>query len=74
MDGQATQGKTRRGKIDRVRIIFACDLPQCDDCEETWCPLHAMHFADCPCVGPDDAEERGFRLVEEGGALYGIKP
>lgn len=33
-------------------IVFASDLPECECCEEPWCELHGMHYADCDCIGP----------------------
>jgi hypothetical protein len=38
------------------------------------CPNCQDHYADCPCVGPHNAEDEGYKLREEGGILYGIKP
>jgi hypothetical protein len=38
------------------------------------CPNCQDHYADCPCVGPHNAEDEGYELQEEGGILYGIKP
>lgn len=38
-------------------IVFAADLPLCECCEEPWCPVHAEHYADCPCLGPNSEEE-----------------
>jgi hypothetical protein len=35
------------------KVVFAHELPACECCGEPWCPVHAEHYADCPCVGPD---------------------
>ena len=35
---------------------------------------HKDHYSDCGCVGPANAEDDGWQLVEEGGELYGIRP
>ena len=58
---------------DRVLIVHASDCGVCPDCGEPWCPLHNTHYADCECVGPHDAEERGYEVVEQNGKLWGIK-
>ena len=58
--------------MSRIRIISADSLPDCEYCDDKWCPLHAMHYADCECVGPCNAEELGYKLVEDGdGVLWG---
>lgn len=33
-------------------VVFADELPDCEDCGEKWCPKHGAHYADCPCIGP----------------------
>lgn len=35
-------------------IVYASNLPLCECCEEPWCPQHAMHYANCPCIGPSE--------------------
>lgn len=57
----------------KVPIIFADDLPDCECCEDKWCPLHGMHYADCPCLGPHNAEDEGFKVVEIKGEFFGVK-
>jgi hypothetical protein len=47
-----------------VPIVMASDLPECECCEEPWCPTHDQHYADCDCVGPNNAEEQGLKLRE----------
>lgn len=32
-----------------------------------------MHYADCNCVGPDQAEEMGYSLEHINGTLYGVR-
>jgi hypothetical protein len=59
--------------MDRVPIVYAADLPLCECCEEPWCPLHDQHYADCACVGPSNAEELGYMIVEINGKDYGIR-
>jgi hypothetical protein len=59
---------------ERVPIVFAADLPVCPDCGEPWCRKHRLHYADCSCVGPSNAEELGYELVEDkNGKLWGVK-
>ena len=66
--------RKRDGKtVERVRIVFAHELPECECCGEPWCPVHAEHYADCDCIGPDNAEDEGYQLLEEDGILYGIR-
>jgi hypothetical protein len=31
-----------------------------------------QHYADCECVGPGNADELGYDVIEENGKLYGI--
>jgi len=54
-------------------IVFAHELPLCPDCGEHWCPKHKAHYADCACLGPHNAEEEGFTLVEIDGKLFAQK-
>lgn len=35
-------------------VKFAADMPQCDCCEDAWCPEHDNHFVECPCIGPTE--------------------
>ena len=59
---------------EKVKIVFAGDLDLCECCEEElYCPIHEMHYADCDCVGPSNAEELGYTLKEIDGVLYGFK-
>jgi hypothetical protein len=58
--------------MSRIRIVFADDLPDCECCGDKWCYLHDEHYADCACVGPCNAEELGYKLVEDkDGVLWG---
>ena len=57
--------------LQRLPIVCAGDLPLCKCCgEEPWCPKHKQHYADCPCIGPHNAEELGYRVVEIRGKLW----
>ena len=58
---------------ERVRIVFADELPGCPDCDEPWCPVHEMHYAECACVGPMNAEDLGYTLEEIDGVLWGVR-
>jgi hypothetical protein len=60
--------------MERIRIVFANELPECDCCGEPFCPAHGQHYADCECVGPSNAEDEGWELEERDGILYGIRP
>jgi hypothetical protein len=34
-----------------------------------------MHYGDCPCIGPHNAEEKGYRVVKDKkGKLWAVKP
>lgn len=58
---------------DKIPIVLAADCPPCLDCKEPWCVKHQEHYGLCDCVGPANAEELGYDVVEEGGKLWGIK-
>ena len=60
--------------MERIRIVSAWELPECDCCGEPWCPVHMEHYGDCECVGPSNAEDEGWELEERDGILYGIRP
>ena len=61
--------------MECVRIVFACDCPPCPDCGEPVCVSCKEHYADCECLGPDNAEEEGWKLVEDSqGVLYAVRP
>jgi hypothetical protein len=72
------RSKTYKGiaqaMAERVRIVFAHELPECECCGEPWCAVHLEHYADCDCIGPHNAEDEGYRLVDENGTIYGLKP
>ncbi len=57
----------------KVPIVFADKLNPCPDCGEPYCELHGMHYADCTCLGPGDAEDKGYEIVEEDGKMFGVK-
>jgi len=60
--------------MERIRIVSAWELPECDCCGEPWCTVHVEYYADCECVGPSNAEDEGWELEERDGFLYGIRP
>ena len=60
--------------VERVRIVFASDCEPCPDCGEPVCLVCQQHYADCACLGPSNAADDGWELVEENGVLYGIRP
>jgi hypothetical protein len=60
-------------KSGAVPIVFADELDDCPDCGEKWCPKCSAHYADCDCPGPFNAEELGYRIVEdERGRLWAV--
>jgi hypothetical protein len=59
--------------VERKRIIFAADLPECECCGEPWCSVCLEHYAACKCVGPRNAEELGYTIIEENGVLWAMK-
>lgn len=54
-----------------IPIVFAGDLPKCTQCGEPFCEKHNLHYADCPCLGPSEAEEKGFEVIIINNKLYG---
>ena len=58
---------------DLVPIVFASELPSCPDCGEPWCPVHKLHYYECACLGPANAEDEGYDIVEKKGRLFGVK-
>lgn len=65
--------RLKRYQAIRKPIVFAADLPECPGCGEPFCAIHNKHYADCACLGPDNAEEQGYKLVEIRGKWWGIK-
>lgn len=59
---------------ERVRIRFASDCRPCTNCGEAWCDECQLHYADCRCLGPHNAEDAGWTLVEINGVLYAERP
>jgi hypothetical protein len=59
--------------MHNVKIKFADDCIPCPDCGEPWCEEHAMHYSDCACIGPSNAEDFG-EVVEIDGELYCVVP
>lgn len=59
--------------IERVRIKFASDCKPCPDCGEPFCAECNEHYAECKCVGPHNAEDEGYALIEIHGVLYGVR-
>ena len=78
MENQINHIPRNRGSdgtpMERTRIIFAHELPECECCGEPWCSVHMEHYGDCGCVGPSNAEDDGWELEERDGILYGIRP
>jgi hypothetical protein len=55
------------------RIVFADDLRKCECCKEPYCDICNTHYSDCDCLGPSNAEEEGWSLVERDNVLYAIR-
>lgn len=55
-----------------VRIKFAADCSSCECCGEPYCDDHQMHYAECECLGPHNAEDEGFDVREFNGVLYAV--
>ena len=60
-------------KSSRISIVCAADCSPCPDCGEPFCKKHKKHYADCECVGPHNADELGYDVIEEDGKLVGVK-
>ena len=58
-------------RIECVRILAAHECRRCPACGEAWCARCRMHYAECACVGPHNAERMGWTLVARGGELFG---
>ena len=61
--------KTEAG-LGYERVVFASELPKCDDCGEPFCELHGGHYFECVCVGPT---QDGYDYEEIDGVLYAKK-
>lgn len=59
--------------VERMRIVFASELPECECCGEPWCAIHMEHYTDCDCIGPSNAEDLGYKIEEINGILYATK-
>jgi len=58
----------RRKDVNPVKwesIVHADGLDVCPLCGQPFCGKHQMHYADCPCIGPNEDDviyhEDGFR-------------
>jgi hypothetical protein len=60
--------------MERIRIVFDGELPDCKCCGKPWCGICMEHYADCECVGPSNAEDDGWELEDRDGVLYGVRP
>lgn len=49
-------------------VVFADDLPDCDCCEEKWCPIHNKHYWECDCFGPTQ-DGVTYKIID--GKVYG---
>lgn len=65
--------KRNGGSVERIRLVCAADCSPCTDCGEPFCVVCQKHYADCACVGPGNADELGYDVIEENGRLYGVK-
>ena len=54
-----------------VPIVCASDCEICPDCEEPWCSKCCIHYFECGCLGPHEAEDNGFEVIEIDGKLFG---
>jgi DNA (cytosine-5)-methyltransferase 3A len=49
-------------------IQYAADMTDCDMCGEPFCEHHQEHYAECPCIGPNEDEgivfsgDKAFRI------------
>jgi len=44
--------------IDLTRpVIYAADCALCELCGEPVCPRCLVHYAECPCPGPDSSDD-----------------
>ena len=64
-----SDGKT----VERIRIVFASELSECECCGEPWRIVHMEHYAECNCIGPHNAEEEGYEIIDDSGTLYAVK-
>jgi len=60
-------------KNQLVPIVCASDCEPCPDCDEPWCSKCRMHYFECSCIGPHNAEDYGLKVIEIAGTLYGVK-
>ena len=56
-----------------IPIVYADELPPCTLCGEPWCDKHDMHYNECPCIGPHNAEEKGYEIVIIDGKEFARK-
>jgi hypothetical protein len=56
-----------------IKIKCASGCEPCECCGEAWCAEHRMHYFECPCIGPHNAEELGYEVVERGNELYAMR-
>lgn len=49
--------KAVRQTAKKETIVFASDCRLCPLCNEPVCMKHYMHYADCPCKGPNSEDE-----------------
>lgn len=52
------------------RVVYASEMRPCTDCGEPFCDVCEAHYADCACVGPDQASDLGYDLAIYDGKLY----
>lgn len=53
-------------------LVRASDCIPCLGCRDPWCEKHGLHYYECDCIGPDEAEEHGLVVIEIDGQLYGL--
>lgn len=51
-----------------IKVVFAADMLECEECGEPFCPECNDHYADCACIGPHQDDDHEYK--ETKGVLY----
>ena len=55
-----------------IPVVYAHDMVPCGCCAEPFCLKHDMHYWECDCLGPAEAQDYGMEIVVVDDVEYAL--